>query len=298
MRPFQSFTLRGGAGEGARRRCAAPPLPPAHSRFLRFTGPGHLLGTSAGAWVGGLAADAGSWRAPFFGIAVMFALAGALLWTRLQRLPQHAARAQPGLRLHPAAVAAQMGQVLARPWARFILVAVALEGALVFGGLAFVATHLHQRLGASLAVAGALVMLFGFGGFAFATLSRRLVAALGEQGLVRHGGRALCLALALVAWSPWLGGAAVACFVMGMGFYMLHNTLQVHATQMAPDWRGVAVALFAAAFFLGQALGVMAAGMAVSAWGTPAVLGACAAAVLVLAAGTARAIGRHTVKVS
>ena len=40
---------------------------------------------------------------------------------------------------------------------------------------------------------------------------------------------------------------AVPCLVaQGMGLYMMHNTLQVNATQMAPDARGAAVALFAA----------------------------------------------------
>jgi len=254
---------------------------------------GQILGTSAGAWVGGLAADAGLWRAPFFGISLLFALAALLLWTRLRRLPPHGRLAQPALRLHPAGMVAQMREVLAVGWARFILIAVALEGAFVFGALAFIATHLHQRLGLSLAVAGSLVMLFGFGGFSFALLSARLVGRLGEQGLVRRGGQVLLLALLLVAWSPWSVAAAVACFAVGLGFYMLHNTLQVNATQMAPERRGVAVALFAAAFFIGQAAGVTLVGAAVALWGTAAPITACAVALLALAGWVAGAMARH-----
>jgi predicted MFS family arabinose efflux permease len=37
---------------------------------------------------------------------------------------------------------------------------------------------------------------------------------------------------------------------------MIHNTLQTHATQMAPAARGLAVSTFASALFLGQASGV------------------------------------------
>jgi len=37
---------------------------------------------------------------------------------------------------------------------------------------------------------------------------------------------------------------------------MMHNTLQINATQMAPVRRGAAVAAFASFFFLGQSLGV------------------------------------------
>ena len=49
---------------------------------------------------------------------------------------------------------------------------------------------------------------------------------------------------------------ALACALGGLGFYMLHNTLQTQATQMAPQARGGAVALFASVLFIGQSLGV------------------------------------------
>ena len=39
---------------------------------------------------------------------------------------------------------------------------------------------------------------------------------------------------------------------------MMHNTLQIKATQMAPERRGAAVAAFASFFFLGQSAGVAA----------------------------------------
>jgi hypothetical protein len=38
---------------------------------------------------------------------------------------------------------------------------------------------------------------------------------------------------------------------------MLHNTLQVQATQMAPAARGTAVTLFASSLFFGQSTGVL-----------------------------------------
>jgi predicted MFS family arabinose efflux permease len=37
---------------------------------------------------------------------------------------------------------------------------------------------------------------------------------------------------------------------------MLHNTLQTNATQMTPQARGTAVAIFSSALYLGQTLGV------------------------------------------
>src|SRR5262249_14327419 len=56
------------------------------------------------------------------------------------------------------------------------------------------------------------------------------------------------------AW--WL--APVAVTMIGFGFYALHNTLQTNATQMTPQARGTAVAIFSSAIYLGQTAGVAA----------------------------------------
>ena len=51
------------------------------------------------------------------------------------------------------------------------------------------------------------------------------------------------------------GWGMLACALLGLGFYQLHNTLQTLATQLAPEARGTALSLFAFCFFLGQAAG-------------------------------------------
>jgi predicted MFS family arabinose efflux permease len=58
---------------------------------------------------------------------------------------------------------------------------------------------------------------------------------------------------------------------------MLHNTLQINATQMAPERRGAAVAAFASCFFLGQSLGVGIAGRLIDKFGSTQIMliGAC-----------------------
>jgi predicted MFS family arabinose efflux permease len=45
--------------------------------------------------------------------------------------------------------------------------------------------------------------------------------------------------------------------VLGFGFYMIHNTLQIMATELVPTARGSAVSLYATFFFSGQALGAL-----------------------------------------
>ena len=62
----------------------------------------------------------------------------------------------------------------------------------------------------------------------------------------------------------------------GIAFYMLHNTLQTHGTQMAPEARGSALALFALCLFVGQAIGVPVAAPIVDRWGAVPIFWAAA----------------------
>jgi predicted MFS family arabinose efflux permease len=249
---------------------------PVLARFLI----GQIVGASAGVWFGGLAADHGSWRVPYAAVTVLFALAGAALFVIDRRLPAAARSVRPSA----GSTGPGFGIVLARPWARRVLALVFLEGLCLYGPFAFIASHLHRSLGLSLSHAGAVVMLFGLGGFVFALLAGAFVRRLGEAGLVGWGGGGLGLALLVIAFAPAWGWALAGCTLLGLAFYMVHNTLQVHATQMAPDRRGAAVSAFAACFFLGQAAGVALGGWVVEGWGIAAWLCAGAAGLVLIAA--------------
>ena len=260
---------------------------PVLARFLI----GQIGGFSFGVWAGGFTAEHLTWRTPFFALALLFLLMAWVLRRARRGLPPAALQIAPRpggtVPRHPfAAMVAEFGAVLAQRWARVVLVVVFFEGAAVYGPFAFIASHLHQRFDLPLSTVGALVMAYAGGGLVFALAARQLVVRLGEERLVRWGallmaGALLALAL-LPAWAwAW---AMPACAVMGLGFYMMHNTLQTHATQMAPERRGAAVAAFAACLFLGQAAGVGVAGLLVGQIGTAWVLAAGAAALPPVAA--------------
>jgi predicted MFS family arabinose efflux permease len=169
-----------------------------------------------------------------------------------------------------------------------IFVTVFFEGMAVFGALAFIPWHLHHRFGVALTLAGLAPGAFGLGGIGYALFTRRLLARLGERGLARVG--AVCLTIALVGLA--LGGnwllAVPESALLGIGYYMLHTTLQTNATQMAPASRGTAMSLFASCFFLGQSTGVSIASAMVDSIGTPAMF--AAAALLVMTVGIAFAM--------
>ena len=252
---------------------------PVLARFLI----GQILGVAAGQMLGGLAADFLGWRVPFFMLAGGFIAVSVLLFSMQRRLP---ARALVVTRTEGHALQRmfrEFGMVLKQPWARVITLTVFLEGAFLFGAFAFIASHLHHTHGLSLSTAGTVVMLFGFGGFLFAGTSRLFVQRFGETGLAFWGGIAMFVSLLVIALTPVWWWSVPACFVAGLGFYMLHNTLQTNATQMAPERRGAAVAAFAFCFFTGQSAGLALAGAATAAVGTRGVIVGGAAGVLLVA---------------
>ena len=262
---------------------------PVLARFLI----GQMLGVSFGIFVGGFTADHLPWQTPFVGLTLLFFSVGIALFLLNRRLPQNArsvGSAQGGML---ARTFSELRQVLARPWARVVLLTVFLEGAFVFGPLAFVALHLHRGYGLSLSSAGSLVMVFGFGGLLYATTATLFVRRLGEVGIARFGGYLMAAGLLVTGIAPawWL--ALPGCFATGLGFYMLHNTLQLNATQMAPERRGAAVSTFAACHFLGQAAGVGTAGVLVERVGTASVIVAGAASILAVALTFSRRRSRH-----
>jgi predicted MFS family arabinose efflux permease len=252
-----------------------------------------VLGMMSGLWFGGFAADTVGWRSAFVLLAAMFGMAAVLLLRRLRQQAKRQAQllpvAAPGLW----AAFRLTGQLLGTPRVRLILTVTAAEGALVFGAMAFMPTHLLQQFGLSVVAAGSVMMLYGVGGLLYSQMARRWLAWLGERGLVRTGAALVAVGLLVLAWGSgvWLG--MLACLMTGLGFYMLHNTLQVQATQMAPAARGSAVTLFACSLFFGQSTGVLIMAQSVDmGWLSYAFTGA-ALGVVGLGAVVYRLVGRH-----
>ena len=248
-----------------------------------------VIGMMSGLWFGGFAADTLGWRSAFVLLAVMFAWPALLLWRARQKAPAPAATQPPSL----IASFRLTGQLLGTPRVRLILTVTAAEGALVFGALAFMPTHLHQQYGLSVVAAGSVMMLYGVGGLLYSQMARRWLAWLGERGLVRTGAILVTVGLLVLAWGSgvWLG--MLACLMTGLGFYMLHNTLQVQATQMAPAARGTAVSLFACSLFFGQSTGVLLMAQSVDMGWLPYAFTGVAVGVLLLGAVIYRLVGRH-----
>jgi len=244
---------------------------------------GQILGLSAGVWLGGFAADHLDWRTPFVGIAGLFLVVSLILLKVNRGLPPSTRVLRHGHGSALARMRSEFTQVLRVPWARVVLLTVFLEGAFLYGAFAFIVSHLHRTHQISLAQAGSVVMLFGFGGLLFAVAASTFVRRLGEAGLAKWGGILIAASFLTIALAPQWWWAIPACFVSGLGFYMFHNTLQINATQMAPERRGASVAAFASCFFLGQSVGVGIDGQLVTMFGTSSAIVPGALGVLLVA---------------
>lgn len=252
------------------------------------------MGLMAGIWLGGVLAQAFGWRIVFATLALAFAIVAAPLWrdARLRAKPGGLApRAGEGNAARQAF--AGFDQVLRIRWARWVLALVFLEGALVFATVAFVPTFLHEQHGLSLGQAGAVMATYACAGLAYAPLAGRLVARLGSRGQAVWGAGAIGCGAGLLALAPGWAWAIPGCALTGFGFFMLHSTLQLHATQMAPAQRASAISLFVVCLFSGQSLGVELASWAVDRGGLQGVFAVTALALPVLGAVFSRALSRH-----
>lgn len=235
------------------------------------------LGLIGGQSLGGVLADTLGWRSAFWLLALLFAIASTLMCIELRRggVERQADR-PPETLWRSMAFHRSIRTLLVDRWARRVLGFAFFEGVFVFGGLAFLPAHLHRQFGLPMSWAGGVLVFYGLGGLLYSQLAHALLRRIGETGLARMGGTLLCLYFGLLAALPAWGWALPACFAGGLGFYMLHNTLQTHATQMVPAARGTAVTVFSSSLFLGQSIGVACAAVLVDAGSAIPVFGVSA----------------------
>lgn len=248
------------------------------ARFLSAQMTGMILSPA----IGGLLGDIVGWQSVYLIVGAVHVMAGIAMLIELKR---HPLAQPPPTPTTPGAgrVAAQMLSIATGPWVRIMLVAVFVEALAMYGALAYVSADLRLRLGLSYSAVGALMAVYGIGAIVYSLTARHLLARLGERGLVVSGGVLMGAAFAGLALGPKVAFIPPLMLLLGLAFYMMHNTLQTNATQMAPEARGVGVSIFAFALFAGQSIGVAAAAPLVDRWGSAPVF-AVAAVLLPLTA--------------
>ena len=215
------------------------------SRFLT----GILMGQIFGASVAGLLSQSMSWREVFHVFGVLTSLSGLTLALMIfyKQAIDSKTSTRVGLGIY--------WRIATSACARPILFIGFLEGVFFFSAFAFVASFLRDSLGWDYLSIGLTMTWYGFGGAAYALLSRKICSYINSRQRILVSGLLLSSSY---LFFPWLSSTTsfFLCFsCIGFGFYMLHLILQTEATEMYPDARGAAMCMFALFIFLGQSVG-------------------------------------------
>ncbi|HEY8611160.1 MAG TPA: MFS transporter [Roseomonas sp.] len=253
------------------------------SRLLAFSTAGQIAGGVASGLVHGLV----DWRGIVGGGAVAVLAMGLVLWRDLRREPDRAAG-----RLDAAAAARRYGEIVRLGSARIIYASVAAEGLFVFGLFPYLAALVAGWGLGGPAQAGFAIGAFGASGIAYTFLAGPMLSRLGLPAMQRLAGVVVGLGFTFIAFAGWHAGAGavplgilpviIGMFAIGLGYFTMHNSLQMRVTEIAPRARGSAVALHAFSFFVGQSLGPLLFGALLAQMGAVAALLVSGAAMLTL----------------
>jgi predicted MFS family arabinose efflux permease len=213
------------------------------------------LAQSLSAGIGGTVAHFVSWRVLYVGVGCLALLPAALLFRADTTPPGSVGRG----------AALNYGIVLRRRAAWILYGIVGFEGLFLWGSFTYLGAVAVARFGLNELEVGLLLACYGVATLAGGLLLPRIRGRLPEPHMAALGGGLKGGAYLLMSASESLPLFATAIVMLGFGYIALHTTLQTRATELAPEARGTAVALFAFFLFLGGALGSAAFGPLVEA---------------------------------
>ena len=219
---------------------------------------GAMTGNLLGATVSGLIGDFLGWRGVLavLGLIVMVAsivVAVGFRGAALTRPPRTSLSAlKQGYRT-----------IFSNPNARICYGAVFIEGCCVLGLFPFIAAFLFELGQTSLSIAGIVIAGFAVGGLFYTLTVSRFLPVIGVNGMMIGGAALVGVQLIAVAMGPEWKLQTLSLIFMGWGFYMIHGSLQVFASELSAEARATALSLHAFFFFMGQTIGPIAYGFGI-----------------------------------
>jgi len=186
------------------------------------------------------------------------------------------------------------GSVFANPRAKVCFGAVFTEGIVIFGVFPFVALLLLAAGEPRASIAGAVIAGFSCGGVIYALTVPRLVRHWRPDQLMIGGGAVAAVALSIVAFDFAWPVQLAAFTLLGFGFYTLHGSIQVQATELSADARGAAMSLHSFFFFMGHASGPVLYGLGFSTIGALPALMIAAAVIMTVGLVCSRLLRERT----
>jgi predicted MFS family arabinose efflux permease len=227
-------------------------------RTLAGSMTGNLLGASASGIIG----DFMGWRGVLgvLGVLVVLASVAVTLGFRGGALKQTPVKMDFGMLLQG------YRTIFSNPNA-LCYGAVFVEGCCVLGLFPFLAAFLFDIGETSLSIAGIVIAGFAVGGLFYTVSVSRFLPRLGVGGMMIAGGAVVGLQLAVIAFGPGWKAQAISLVFMGWGFYMIHGSLQVFASELSVEARATALSLHSFFFFMGQTIGPIAYGFGIQHFG-------------------------------
>lgn len=237
------------------------------SRLLAVALTGNLIGAS----ISGVIGDLFGWRGVFFVLGSFGLIVAVIAFFAFRKLS--AGQSRP---FKLAAALAGFHSVFSDPRAKFCFSSVFFEGLVIHGMFPYVALLLLLGGQTHSSYAGLVIAGFGFGGVVYSLMVPLVVARMNERQLMLIGATLASVSFLAISLNlSWYVFAAVFV-VFGVGFYMIHQCIQLHATELTQTARGAALSLHSSAFYSGQAIGPIYYGYAFDRFGThlPPLLGA------------------------
>ena len=255
----------------------------AMSRNLAGSMSGNLLGAS----LSGVIGDFIGWRAVLVLLGVLVLIGAAMVFTGFRRSIE-----LPRRPVELSTLRKGYSEIFSNPNAAVCYSAVFVEGICVLGLFPYLAAFLVELGEPRLSIAGIVIAGFAIGGLLYTLSVSRLLPQLGVHAMMVCGAVLVASQLAIIGlgppWQVQLGNLVL----LGWGFYMLHGSIQVFATELSVGARATAFALHSFFFFMGQAAGPLVYGFLLSRIGKGPTLLVAALTVVILGVVVARLLNQ------
>ena len=216
------------------------------SRFVAASLTGQLVGASGAGMLG----DFVGWRG-VLGISALIAFAIAVaafaILPRSEPVRNEVARAGGAV--------ANYRSVLRNPLSLVCFSVVLIEGAAIYGVFPFIADYLRIQSKGGAGEAGIVIAGLAVGGLIYVSAVPVLLRFIQRRSLMAVGGTVA--AVGLTCFGFGFGWVIQATFmgIVGLGFFMLHNSVQTEVSELSSNARASAFSLHAFSFYIGQAIG-------------------------------------------
>jgi predicted MFS family arabinose efflux permease len=220
---------------------------------------GSMTGNLLGASLSGLIGDLMGWRGVlgFLGTLAVVASIAVALGFRGSKLTHAPATVDFSV------LRQGYRTIFSNPNARVCYSAVFVEGCCVLGLFPYIASFLFEQGVTSLSIGGLVIAGFAVGGLFYTLTVSRLLPMIGVNRMMVAGATLMASQLAIIAFGPRWQFQVLDFVALGWGFYMIHGSLQVFASELSEEARATALALHSFFFFMGQTIGPIAYGFGI-----------------------------------